>query len=183
MDESARRLVMSADDLRRALRRIAHEIVERNQGASNLVFLGVPRPGPVLASRLAIAVTEFEGVDVLTGAIDISLYRDDLKQRVVTPDIYPTEIPDDVNDKDVVLVDDVLFTGRSIRAAMDELIDMGRPRLIQLAVLVDRGHREVPIRADYVGKNAPTSQREGVRVRLAEIDGHDEVAIVRTERE
>ncbi len=178
MDESARRLVMSADDLRRALRRIAHEIVERNQGASNLVFLGVPRPGPVLASRLAIAVTEFEGVDVLTGAIDISLYRDDLKQRVVTPDIYPTEIPDDVNDKDVVLVDDVLYTGRSARAALDALTDFGRPRSIQLAVVVDRGHRELPIRADYVGKNIPTAPDESVEVSLAEIAGEDAVRIV-----
>ena len=178
MDESARRLVMSADDLRRALRRIAHEIVERNQGASNLVFLGVPRPGPVLALRLAKAVTEFEGVDVLTGAIDISLYRDDLKQRVVTPDIYPTEIPDDVNDKDVVLVDDVLYTGRSARAALDALTDFGRPRSIQLAVVVDRGHRELPIRADYVGKNIPTAPDEIVEVSLAEIVGEDAVRIV-----
>ena len=178
MDESARRLVMSADDLRRALRRIAHEIVERNQGASNLVFLGVPRPGPVLASRLAKAVSEFEGVDVLTGAIDISLYRDDLRQRVLTPDIYPTEIPDDVNDKDVVLVDDVLYTGRSARAALDALTDFGRPRSIQLAVVVDRGHRELPIRADYVGKNIPTAPHESVEVSLAEIVGEDAVRIV-----
>ena len=178
MDESARRLVMSADDLRRALRRIAHEIVERNQGASNLVFLGVPHPGPVLASRLAKAVSEFEGVDVLTGAIDISLYRDDLRQRVLTPDIYPTEIPDDVNDKDVVLVDDVLYTGRSARAALDALTDFGRPRSIQLAVVVDRGHRELPIRADYVGKNIPTAPHESVEVSLAEIVGEDAVRIV-----
>lgn len=178
VDVSAARLVMSADDLRRALRRIAHEIVERNQGASNLVFLGVPRPGPVLASRLAKAVAEFEGVDVLTGAIDISLYRDDLKQRVPTPDIYPTEIPDDVNDKDVVLVDDVLYTGRSARAALDALTDFGRPRSIQLAVVVDRGHRELPIRADYVGMNIPTAPNESVEVSLAEIVGEDAVRIV-----
>ena len=130
------------------------------------------------ARRLVIAITEFEGVDVLTGAIDISLYRDDLKQRVVTPDIYPTEIPDDVNDKDVVLVDDVLYTGRSARAALDALTDFGRPRSIQLAVVVDRGHRELPIRADYVGKNIPTAPDESVEVSLAEIAGEDAVRIV-----
>ncbi len=174
---AAGRLAMSAEDLRRALTRIAHEIVERNKGAANLVFVGVPRPGPLLARRLAAAVADFEGVAVPTGAVDISLYRDDLTSRAGAPDVHPTDIPGDVTDRDVVLVDDVLYTGRSARAALDALTDFGRPRTIQLAVVVDRGHRELPIRADYVGKNIPTAPHENVDVSLTELDGEDAVRI------
>jgi len=172
------RLVMSADDLRRTLTRIAHEIVERNRGASNLVFVGVPRPGPILARRLAEAVASFEDVNVPTGAVDISLYRDDLVSRAATPPMHPTDIPVDVTDRDVVLVDDVLHTGRSARAALDALTDFGRPSTIQLAVVVDRGHRELPIRADYAGTNIPTALYENVDVRLEELDGEDSVRVV-----
>ena len=179
----AGRLVMNADEMRRALVRIAHEIVERNRGAGSLVLLGVPRPGPVLARRLAAESASFEGLQVPTGAVDIAMYRDDLDRRRDAPDVYPSDVPVDVTDRDVVLVDDVLFTGRSIRAAMDALTDFGRPRTIQLAVMIDRGHRELPIRADYVGKNAPTAGDEVVRVRLREIDGEDAVLIAPLPRE
>ena len=172
------RLVMSADDVRRTLTRIAHEIVERNRGATNLVFVGVPRPGPILARRLAEAVASFEDVRVPTGAVDISLYRDDLVSRATTPPMHPSDIPVDVTGRDVVLVDDVLHTGRSARAALDALTDFGRPSTIQLAVVVDRGHRELPIRADYAGKNIPTALDENVEVRLDELDGEDAVRIV-----
>lgn len=172
------RSVMSADDLRRTLTRMAHEIVERNRGATNLVFVGVPRPGPILARRLAEAVASFEDVNVPTGAVDISLYRDDLVSRAATPAMYPTDIPVDVTDRDVVLVDDVLHTGRSARAALDAITDFGRPSSIQLAVVVDRGHRELPIRADYAGKNIPTALYENVEVRLDELDGEDAVRVV-----
>jgi pyrimidine operon attenuation protein/uracil phosphoribosyltransferase len=178
LNGGAGRLVMSSDDLRRTLTRIAHEIVERNRGATNLVFVGVPRPGPILARRLAEAVASFEGVRVPTGAIDISLYRDDLVSRAATPPMHPTDIPVDVTDRDVVLVDDVLHTGRSARAALDALTDFGRPSTIQLAVVVDRGHRELPIRADYAGKNIPTGLFESVEVRLEELDGEDAVRVV-----
>ena len=178
MNGGASRLVMSADDLRRTLTRIAHEIVERNRGATNLVFVGVPRPGPILARRLAEAVASFEEVNVPTGAVDISLYRDDLVSRAATPPMHPTDIPVDVTDRDVVLIDDVLHTGRSARAALDALTDFGRPSSIQLAVVVDRGHRELPIRADYAGKNIPTALYENVEVRLEELDGEDAVRVV-----
>ena len=173
--------IMSEDDIRRALTRIAHEVLERNRGASGLLLAGLRTRGVPLARRIAEQIQEVEGQEVPVGTLDIALHRDDIAARPYIP-AGASEVPVDIQGRRVVLVDDVLFTGRSIRAAMDELIDMGRPRLIQLAVLVDRGHREVPIRADYVGKNAPTAQREGVRVRLVEIDGRDEVAIVRTER-
>ena len=176
----AGRLVMSADDLRRTLTRIAHEIVERNRGPTNLVFVGVPRPGPILARRLADAVASFEDVQVPTGAVDISLYRDDLVRRTTTPPMHPTNIPVDITDRDIVLVDDVLHTGRSTRAALDALTDFGRPSTIQLAVVVDRGHRELPIRADYAGKNIPTALYESVEVRLEELDGEDAVRVVAT---
>ncbi|MBM4438107.1 MAG: bifunctional pyr operon transcriptional regulator/uracil phosphoribosyltransferase PyrR [Actinobacteria bacterium] len=169
------RLAMTAEDLRRAVVRIAHEIVERNRGAETLVLVGIPRPGPVLAARLAAEIQRFERAAVPSGAIDITLYRDDLDRR--TPVVHPSDIPVDLTDRDVVLVDDVLFTGRSVRAAMDALNEFGRPRTIQLAVIVDRGHRELPIRADYVGKNLPTAHDETVRVLLAELDGEDGVRL------
>ncbi len=172
------RLALSADDIRRAVVRIAHEIVERNRGAGSLVLVGILRPGPALAGRLGAEIERFEPVSVPTGALDIGMYRDDLDRRAA-PTIHPSEIPVDVSERDVVLVDDVLYTGRSVRAAMDALNDFGRPRSIQLAVLVDRGHRELPIRADYVGKNIPTAPDEVVSVRLAEFDGEDAVFIGR----
>ena len=173
--------VMSADDIRRAVRRIAHEILERNGGARSLVLAGLHTRGVPLAHRLAAAILEFEGESVPVGALDIGLYRDDLPQLELKPRIQPTEMPE-IDGRIVVLVDDVLFTGRSIRAALDALTDFGRPAAIQLAVLIDRGHRELPIRADYVGKNIPTALHEDVQVCLAEIDGRDEVRVCKAER-
>ncbi len=167
--------VMDADDLRRALTRIAHEIVEKNRGAADLALVGIQSKGVPLARRLRALIQQFEGVEVPVGSLDITLYRDDVFR---TPHaVRATEIPFDVNDKHVVLVDEVFFTGRTIRAALDALIDLGRPAAIQLAVLVDRGHRELPIRPDYVGKNLPTSRREHVKVHLQELEGDDGVYI------
>jgi pyrimidine operon attenuation protein/uracil phosphoribosyltransferase len=156
-------------DLRRALTRIAHEIVERNHGSDEIVLVGLYTRGVALARRLATAIASFEDVEPPVGALDVAFYRDDIGLRPVAP-LGPTEVPD-VAGKVAVLVDDVLFTGRTVRAALDALLELGRPRAIQLAVLVDRGHRELPIRADYVGKNLPTRVSEDVRVRLAEVDG------------
>ena len=173
-------VLLSADDVRRAIVRIAHEIVEQNQGYHDLMLVGMRTRGVPLAQRLASAIREFEGEDVPVGALDVGLYRDDLPARGTRLEIKPTELPEDVADKRVVLVDDVLYTGRSIRAALDALIDYGRPQRIQLAVLVDRGHRELPIRADFVGKNIPTSRQDDVRVQLQETDGIDQVVV--TER-
>lgn len=173
--------LMSEQDVRRAIVRIAHEIVENNRGCRDLVFVGMRTRGVPLAERLARAIRDFEGEEVPLGALDIGLYRDDLPERGTEVHIKPSEIPTDIADKRVVLVDDVLYTGRSIRAALDALIDYGRPERIQLAVLVDRGHRELPIRADFVGKNIPTSRRDEVRVMLQEIDGVDGVVVSPTE--
>lgn len=170
--------VMSAEDIRRALTRIAHEILERNRGAEDLVLVGVHTRGVYLAQRLAELLREFESAHVPSGALDIGLYRDDLATRRSGLSLGKTDIPVHIGSKLVVLVDDVLFTGRTVRAALDALTDFGRPHSIQLAVLVDRGHRELPIRADYVGKNLPTSRLEEVQVRLVEVDGRDEVAIL-----
>ena len=168
-------VLMSPDDVRRAIVRIAHEIVEQNQGCGELMLVGMRTRGVPLAQRLAATIREFEGEDVPVGALDIGLYRDDLPARGTRIEIKPSELPQDIADKRVVLVDDVLYTGRSIRAALDALIDYGRPQRIQLAVLVDRGHRELPIRADFVGKNVPTSHQDEVVVQLEEIDGIDQV--------
>ena len=176
----ADRQLMNDQDIRRALARVAHEILERNRGAEGLVIVGIYTRGVVLGQRLARNLLEFEGIEVPVGALDINLYRDDLKERS-RPVVRPTDIPVSIQGKTVVLVDDVLFTGRTIRAAMDALNDFGRPRQVQLAILLDRGHRELPIRADYVGQNMPTAQDEQVRVRLVETDGVDEVALVRVE--
>jgi len=176
-------VVLSPDDIRRAVRRIAHEIVERNRGLEDVVLVGMRTRGVPLARRLAGALREFEGEDVPVGALDIGLYRDDIPYLELRTRIQPTELPTDIDGKHVVLVDDVLYTGRSIRAALDALIDFGRPAGIQLAVLVDRGHRELPIRPDYVGKNIPTSLREDVRVLLEETDGRDEVVVTEAEGE
>ncbi len=174
---STGRLVLDADQIARACARMAHQILEANRGASCLVLLGIPTRGVALAHRLAAAMTKVEGTEIPVGALDVTMYRDDLRtQPVRTPD--PTTVPDGgVDDRVVVLVDDVLFSGRTIRAALDALSDLGRPRAVRLAVLVDRGHRELPIRADHVGKNLPTSLGERVRVELAEVDGTDEVRI------
>lgn len=169
--------VLSGDDIARASRRIAHEIVEKAKGASDLVLLGIPTRGVTLANRIGAAISQIEGIDVPVGALDITLYRDDLRLRP-TRALEETSIPDGgIDGKIVVLVDDVLFSGRTIRAALDALNDVGRPAAVRLAVLVDRGHRELPIRPDYVGKNIPTSPAQKVRVRLSEIDGTDSVEI------
>ena len=169
--------VLDEAALERALIRIAHEIVEKNGGTADLAFVGLRTRGVTLAQRLAERVTGIEGVRPPVGALDITLYRDDLGLKVAQPVVRETEIPFDVTGKIVILVDDVLFTGRTIRAALDAIMDLGRPRAIQLAILVDRGHRELPIRPDYVGKNLPTSRREVVAVRLREHDGEDRVVI------
>ena len=171
--------VMDADRMSRALTRIAHEILERNRGLDELALVGIRTRGVPLARRLARALREINGDDVPTGALDITLYRDDLMRHAVGPQpvVRRTEIAFSIDDRKILLVDDVLYTGRTIRAALDALIDFGRPRGIQLVVLVDRGHRELPIKADYVGKNLPTSLSQSVQVRLQEIDGVDEVVI------
>ncbi len=169
--------IVDADGLRRIITRIAHEIVERNKGIEDLVLVGVRRRGVPLASRIGAKIKEFEGVAPAEGSLDITLYRDDLSTVAAHPIVGATDIPVDINGKVAVLIDDVLYTGRTVRAAMDALIDFGRPRAIQLAVVIDRGHRELPIRADYVGKNVPTSKREVIGVKLAEIDGVDSVVI------
>ena len=171
--------VMDADRMSRALTRIAHEILERNRGLDELALVGIRTRGVPIARRLARALKEINGDDVPTGALDITLYRDDLMRHPVGPQplVRRTEISFSIDDRKIMLVDDVLYTGRTIRAALDALIDFGRPRVIQLIALVDRGHRELPIKADYVGKNLPTSLKQSVQVRLQEIDGTDEVVI------
>ena len=171
------RLLMGPPEMRRAITRIAHEIVERNRGTDGLALIGILRRGVPIAHRIAAAVREFEGEEVPVGELDITLYRDDLATIGPQPVVRATHINFDITDRVLVLIDDVLYTGRTVRAALDSLIDFGRPRLIQLAVLVDRGHRELPIRADYVGKNVPTSRTEIVDVRLEEHDGEELVTI------
>ena len=172
-------VVMDADRIARTLTRIAHEIVERNRGVEDLALVGVRTRGVHLARRLAQSLREITGHDVPTGTLDITLYRDDLMRHAVGPQplVRRTEIPFSIDDRTILLVDDVLYTGRTTRAALDALIDFGRPRSIQLIVLVDRGHRELPIKADYVGKNLPTSPEESVQVRLQESDARDEVVL------
>jgi pyrimidine operon attenuation protein/uracil phosphoribosyltransferase len=172
-------VVMDADRMSRSLTRIAHEIVERNRGIGDLALVGIRERGVPLARRIAVELNRISNTDVPTGALDITLYRDDLMRQAVGPQplVRSTDIPFDIDNRVILLVDDVLYTGRTIRAALDALIDFGRPRAIQLVVLVDRGHRELPIKADYVGKNVPTSRRESIQVRLQEVDGHDEVVI------
>ena len=172
-------IVMDADRIGRTLTRIAHEILERNKGVDSLALVGIRTRGVHLARRLATSLIEITREEVPTGALDITLYRDDLMRHAVGPQplVRRTEIPFSIDDRKILLVDDVLYTGRTVRAALDALIDFGRPRAIQLIVLVDRGHRELPIKADYVGKNLPTSPGESVQVRLQESDGHDEVVV------
>lgn len=177
------KILMSAEDMQRALVRVAHEILERNKGAQDIVLVGMQTRGVPLAKRLATTIQGLEGVVVPVGSLDIGLYRDDISSLALKPVIRRTDVPVDVTDKQVILVDDVFYTGRSIRAAMDALIDLGRPRSIQLAVLVDRGHRELPIRADYVGKNIPTSRNEEVKVYVKEIDSEDKVTLLSPAKE
>lgn len=177
MDASRARVVLDEADIGRAIRRIAHEIVEKARGSESLVLLGIPTRGVALAERVAAAISSIEGTDVPVGSLDITLYRDDLRLKPARA-LLPTAIPEGgVDARTVVLVDDVLYSGRTVRAALDALGDIGRPSAVRLAVLVDRGHRELPIRPDYVGKNLPTAAHEQVRVALAEVDGVDHVTI------
>ncbi len=175
----AEKQILSADEIRRAITRISHEIAERNEGVGSIVLVGIRRRGVPLAQRIAAAIADFEGIRVPVGSLDITLYRDDLATRGPAPIVRSTSIPSDITGKTVVLVDDVLYTGRTVRAALDALADLGRPARIQFAALVDRGHRELPIRADYVGKNVPTSRDEQITTHLSEIDGDDGVFIHR----
>jgi pyrimidine operon attenuation protein/uracil phosphoribosyltransferase len=171
------KIVMKQSEIRRALLRIIHEILEKNKGIRNLVFIGIKRRGDYVARRLADMIKEYEGKKIPLGALDITLYRDDLQLVSETPIIESTDIPFDISGKTIVLVDDVLYTGRTIRAAMEELFNFGRPKAIQLAVLVDRGHRELPIQADFVGKSIPTAKNEIVDVHIEELDAEDCVII------
>lgn len=173
--------IIDAAGLERTITRLAHEILERNKGADNLAIVGIRTRGEFLAKRIAKKIQDVEGVNVPIGFLDITLYRDDLLGKLEQPQMKGTDILFDINNKDVVLVDDVLYTGRTVRAAMDGLIDIGRPRTIQLAVLIDRGHRQLPIKADFVGKNVPTSSAESIRVHLKEVDGEDEVLLMHPE--
>ena len=172
------RHIMTAEEIRRATIRISHEIVEKQAGTEGLLLIGIQRRGVPLARRIAAAIAENEGAEIPVGALDITFYRDDLSLVAQQPLVKGTDLPFDLNGATIVLVDDVLYTGRTIRAAMDALVDFGRPQAIRLAVLVDRGHRELPIRADHVGKNVPTSATQQVQVHLAEIDGKDEVEVL-----
>ena len=173
-----KKVIMTSEDIRRTLARVAHEIIEQNRVIENLVLVGMRTRGVPLAKRLASNIKSFEGIEIPVGALDISLYRDDLASLDLQPVVQRTDIPVDIDGKSIVLVDDVLYTGRSTRAAMDALIDLGRPRSIQLAVLIDRGHRELPILPDYAGKNIASSRDEEIQVQLEESDGIDEVAII-----
>lgn len=170
-------VLMDSEGIRRALRRISHEIIERNKGVEDVVLVGIRTRGVPLSERIAAEIEKIEGKRVPVGMLDITLYRDDLSTLSYQPVVRPTDLPVDITDKTIVLVDDVLYTGRTIRAALDALIDMGRPHIIQLAVLIDRGHRELPIRADYAGKNVPTSARETVSVLLSDMDDEEQVVL------
>ncbi len=169
--------IMDKEAIERALKRIAHEIVEKSKGTKNLAIVGIRNRGAYLAEKVATYIEQIEKAKVPVGILDITLYRDDLTKVSEQPQVHKTEIDFDITGKKIILVDDVLYTGRTIRCALDALIDFGRPRYIQLAVLIDRGHRELPIRADFIGKNVPTALKETVQVRLKEVDGKDEVAI------
>ena len=178
----SRKILMTAEDIRRTLARIAHEIVERNRASKDLVLVGIRTRGVPIAERLAALIEKFEGLKLPVVALDISRYRDDIFPSDTQPLTRRIDTPVNINGKSIVLVDDVLYTGRSIRAAMDALIDLGRPRQVQLAILIDRGHREMPIRADYTGKNIPSSRDEAIKVQLLETDGVDKVTIINLAR-
>ncbi len=178
MELKKKKELIDQDGIRRALTRIAHEITEKNEGLDEVVIIGIRTRGVPLAERIAEKLKEIEGKEVPSGSLDITLYRDDLTTIANQPIVHKTEIPFDITDKKVVLVDDVLYTGRTVRAALDALMDLGRPQAIQLAILIDRGHRELPIRADFVGKNIPTSQQEVVEVNLSETDDEDSVVLM-----
>lgn len=171
------RILLDESNINRVLTRIAHEILEKNKGIEDLVFIGIKTRGIYLARRLSERIKQIEGIDIPIGELDITLYRDDLSEKDDQPLVQGSQIPFDVNQKKIVLVDDVLYTGRTVRAALDAIIDIGRPQMIQLAVLIDRGHRELPIRPDYVGKNVPTSKQEMISVRLLEVDQKEQVTI------
>lgn len=170
-------VLMDAQAIKRALTRISHEIIEKNKGIEDIVIVGIRTRGVPLADRIASEIEKIEGRRLPVGVLDITLYRDDLSTLAYQPVVHPTQMPVDITGKTIVLIDDVLYTGRTIRAALDALIDMGRPKIIQLAVLVDRGHRELPIRADYVGKNVPTAGKEIVSVQISAVDGQDQVVL------
>lgn len=174
--------ILDKEAVGRSIMRIAHEVLEKNKGTSNLCLIGIRNRGVYLAKRLAEAIKKIEGQDVPVGVLDITLYRDDLALASGQPVVRKTEIGFDINEKKLILVDDVLYTGRTVRAALDALVDFGRPKIIQMAVLVDRGHRELPVRADFVGKNIPTAKNETVEVHLIEADGEDEVVIVEKDK-
>ena len=178
--ENIKSIVMDADGIERSLTRIAHEILEKNKGAANVAIVGIVTRGDLLAKRLVEKIEAIEGVRVPLGRLDISFYRDDFATHI-SPEVLSTDILFDIDGRDIVLVDDVLYTGRTIRAALDALMDIGRPESVQLAVLIDRGHRQLPIRADYVGKNVPSSKSENVRLFLKETDGKSEVEILTIE--
>ncbi|RMI04820.1 MAG: bifunctional pyr operon transcriptional regulator/uracil phosphoribosyltransferase PyrR [Calditrichaeota bacterium] len=178
MTERIKAQVLTADDLQRIITRLAHEILEKNRGTENLVLVGLRTRGAYLAERISQKIQEIEGVSVPTGFLDVTLYRDDFRTRLKQPSVEVTNIPFAIDEQNVVLIDDVLYTGRTVRAALDALMDFGRPRRIYLAVLVDRGHRELPIKADFVGKNIPTSIGEEVRVKMKEVDEEDGVYLV-----
>lgn len=174
-------IVLDENGIKRTIQRISHELVEKNQDIKEMAIIGIKTRGAVLAKRIAKNIEEIENVKIPVGAVDITLYRDDLTEIAEQPVLHATEIDFDITKKNIILVDDVLYTGRTVRCALDELIDFGRPAKIQLAVLVDRGHREFPIRPDYVGKNIPTSKNESIEVRLKEEDGKEEVVILAEE--
>jgi len=182
VDIQEKTVVMGENEIKRALVRIAHEIVEKNKGIDGLVIVGIRTRGVFLANRLAQEIFKIEKKEIPVGTLDITLYRDDLSLIARQPLVLKTEIPFDVSQKKIVLADDVLYTGRTVRAAMDAIVDLGRPQVIQLAVLIDRGHRELPIRADYIGKNLPTSRKEIVKVKLEEVDGENKVVILKESR-
>ncbi|WP_422448220.1 bifunctional pyr operon transcriptional regulator/uracil phosphoribosyltransferase PyrR [Thermoanaerobacterium sp. DL9XJH110] len=177
MEEKAR--IMDEQAINRALIRISHEIIEKNKGVEDLALVGIRRRGAPLAKRIASNISSIEGVELPVGILDITLYRDDLSTLSTQPVVHKTEIPFNITNKKIVLVDDVIYTGRTVRAALDALADIGRARMIQLAVLIDRGHRELPIRPDYVGKNVPTSRDEVIKVKLEEVDGENCVVILK----
>lgn len=177
MELQQKKILMDDIAIKRAITRIAHEIIEKNKGVDKVALIGIRRRGGPLAVRLAERIEEIEGVKVPVGILDITLYRDDLTTLALQPQVHRTEVFFDINNLNIVLVDDVMYTGRTVRAAMDALIDLGRPRSIQLAVLVDRGHRELPVRADFIGKNVPTAHTEVISVLVQEIDGREEVII------